>query len=182
MNVRTLILAILRAKEASGYEIKKMTSEGPFSYFIDISFGSIYPTLARLEQEGLVDCRIESHPGKPDSKIYSITEKGRAELVNGLRQQPQKDSFKSEFLLQAMNADLTGPELLARTLAERIANLEADLEMLEGIEAECDHPATCWVVGYGKHVMSSGLAYLRRHGRELVANSGKRETGPQAAE
>ncbi len=182
MNVRTLILAILRAKEASGYEIKKMTSEGPFSYFIDISFGSIYPTLARLEQEGLVDCRIESHPGKPDAKIYSITEKGRAELVNGLRQHPQKDSFKSEFLLQAMNADLTGPELLARSLAERIANLEADLEMLESIAADCDQPAKCWVVDYGRHMMSCGIAYMRKHKNQLISVAGGQDSDPQAAE
>ncbi|MEM7464992.1 MAG: PadR family transcriptional regulator, partial [Pseudomonadota bacterium] len=52
MNVRTLILAILNKQDASGYEIKKLSSEGRFSYFVDISFGSIYPTLARLEEEG----------------------------------------------------------------------------------------------------------------------------------
>ena len=182
MNVRTLILAILRAKEASGYEIKKMSSEGPFSYFIDISFGSIYPTLARLEQEGLVDCRVEHHPGKPDAKIYSITEKGCAELVQGLRHPPQKDIYKSEFLLQAINAELTGPEFLVKTLDERISRLEGDLAMLEEIATDCDHPATCWVVNYGKHIMHADIAYLRRHRGELVAIAGARDSSSQAAE
>ncbi|MEO1142750.1 MAG: helix-turn-helix transcriptional regulator, partial [Pseudomonadota bacterium] len=55
MNTQSLILAILNFEDASGYEIKKESSEGAFSYFVDISYGSIYPTLAKLEADGLVE-------------------------------------------------------------------------------------------------------------------------------
>ena len=182
MNVRTLILAILHFTEASGYDIKKMSSDGPFSFFIDISFGSIYPTLARLEQEGLVACRVENHPGKPAAKVYTITDKGESELVIGLRQAPQKDIFKSEFLLQAMNAELIGAQALGDALGKRIAHMEANLEMLEGIVADCDHPATCWVINYAKHVMSSDIAYLRKNRGELIAIASEAAREPQAAE
>mgnify|MGYP001168729784 CR=1 FL=1 len=174
MNVRTLILAILNMGAASGYEIKKMSSEGRFSYFVDISYGSIYPTLARLEAEGMVDCRIESHPGKPDRKIYSITPGGRAELVEGLGQTPQRDIFKSEFLLLAMNADLVGHEVVARALAQRIADLEGELAMLDEIRDGCDHPATCWVADYGRYIKGNVLEYLRKNGMNLVAMAGGR--------
>ena len=54
MSVRTLCLAILNFGDATGYEIRKLSTEGKFRYFIEASFGSIYPTLARLEAEGLV--------------------------------------------------------------------------------------------------------------------------------
>ena len=54
MNTQSLILAILNFQDATGYEIKKQSTEGPFSYFVDVSYGSIYPTLSRLEKEGLV--------------------------------------------------------------------------------------------------------------------------------
>ena len=43
MNVRTICLAILYDGEATGYEIRKLSVEGEYSYFIDASFGSIYP-------------------------------------------------------------------------------------------------------------------------------------------
>lgn len=181
MNVRTLILAILNFREASGYEIKKMSSEGSFSFFIDISYGSIYPTLARLESEGMVECRAESHPGKPDRKIYTITGKGRLELVRGLSQPPQKDIFKSEFLLQAMNADLVGPEAVARAIGQRIEHLQADIEMLDGILGDCEHPATRWVATYARKVMETDISYLRDHREELVALAAAAQS-TQAAE
>ena len=95
MNTQSLILAILNFEDASGYEIKKESSEGAFSYFVDISYGSIYPTLAKLEADGLVEGRSEAQSGKPDKKVYSITDKGREEFISTLSVAPQKDKFKS---------------------------------------------------------------------------------------
>ena len=52
MNVRILCLSILFDTEAaSGYEIRKLSTEGEFAYFVEASFGSIYPALAKLEEE-----------------------------------------------------------------------------------------------------------------------------------
>ena len=65
-------------EEASGYEIKKDIEEGLFSHFIDASFGSIYPALTQLAAEGLLTVRAEEQTGKPDKKVYAITEAGRA--------------------------------------------------------------------------------------------------------
>ena len=74
MNVRTLCLGILSLQEASGYEIKKDVEDGLFSHFIDASFGSIYPALTQLAAEGYVTVREEEQTGKPDKKVYAITD------------------------------------------------------------------------------------------------------------
>jgi PadR family transcriptional regulator AphA len=63
MNIRTICLAILAHGEASGYDLKKNWEDGPFSYLGGASFGSIYPALARLEQDGLIKSREETQPG-----------------------------------------------------------------------------------------------------------------------
>ena len=52
MNIRTLCLGILSRGDATGYEIKKMAEEGLFSHFVEASFGSIYPALTRMTDEG----------------------------------------------------------------------------------------------------------------------------------
>lgn len=65
MNVKTLCLAILSFGEATGYDIRKRAAEGPLSYFIESSFGSIYPALHRLRHEGLVERRREARLGRP---------------------------------------------------------------------------------------------------------------------
>lgn len=177
MNIRTLILAILNAQDASGYEIKKLSSEGQFSYFVDVSFGSIYPTLARLEKELLVTCRSEEQTGKPDRKVYSITDEGRAELVRALAQPPQPDKFKSEFLLVAMHAELAGGAAIERAISDRVKWLEDELAMLDHAAQNCGHSATQWAIEYGRTVMRRDLEYLRGHRDELVriASREKRE-------
>jgi len=167
MNTQTLILAILNFGDASGYEIKKQSSEGAFSYFVDISYGSIYPTLAKLENEGKVTCRSEAQSGKPDKKVYSITEVGRQEFIATLAQPPAHDKFKSEFLLVAMCADLTTPDIIAKAIDKRVGEISAQLEMIRGFAAECDHPLTKWITGYGIHVKQADLQYLHNN-RELL--------------
>ena len=84
MNTQSLILAILNFQDATGYEIKKQSTEGPFSYFVDVSYGTIYPTLSRLEKEGLVTCRSQAQEGKPDKKVYTITPAGRQMFLDAL--------------------------------------------------------------------------------------------------
>ena len=84
MNVRTLCLSILYNGEASGYDIRRMCTEEEFAYFVEASYGSIYPALAKLEEDGLVTSRTEQQDGKPAKKIYSITDAGRDAFVAAL--------------------------------------------------------------------------------------------------
>src|SRR5690606_30241338 len=99
MNVRTICLAILYEGEATGYEIRKLSVEADYSYFIEASYGSIYPALAKLEAEELVTSRCKLQPGKPNKKIYTITDAGRTAFLNSLFEDLDDDMFRSEFLL-----------------------------------------------------------------------------------
>ena len=181
MNTQTLILGILNFEDVSGYEIKKMSTEGVYSHFVDISFGSIYPTLSKLEAEGLVTCRAESQNGRPDKKVYSITEKGRMEFVATLAQPPQPDKFKSEFLLVAMCASQTNSDVIEAAIDKRLEELKSKIEMIETSCADCDHPATVWVANYGLHIYNTDISYLEANRDTLLSLAGS-ELSQQAAE
>src|SRR5690554_385945 len=101
MNVKTLCLSILYYGEASGYDIRRLCTEEEFAYFVEASFGSIYPALARLEEEGCVTSRTEQQTGKPARKVYSITETGRRIFAEELAEPLGEDIFRSPFLLFA---------------------------------------------------------------------------------
>lgn len=184
MSVRTLCLAILNFGDATGYEIRKLSTEGKYSYFVDASFGSIYPALARLEAEGLVTVREEAQSGKPSRKVYSITETGRAEFIRDLSQPPAPDSYRSPFLLVAMCAELVGPEVIARAIDARLAHLREELARLEAIGSEpCDQrPAASFILEYGRNCMTEDIRFLEanRHRLEDIAHG--RSHLPQAAE
>lgn len=170
MSVRGLCLAILSYGDATGYEIRKESTEGRFSYFDDASFGSIYPALARLEADGMVTVREEPQAGKPSRKVYSITETGRAEFISSLCEPQAPDTFKSPFLLIALNAAKLSPDVLRRALDRRRSQVEDELRLLSGIDdgGECCHAGSDWTRDYGIACMQFTLRYLEEHGDALI--------------
>lgn len=182
MNTQSLILAILYFGDSTGYEIKKQSTEGAFSFFVDISYGTIYPTLAKLESEGMVSSRSEVQSGRPDKRIYSLTERGREEFVRLLDHLPQKDKFKSEFLLVAMCADLCNPELVSAAVDKQISEVSEVLALINEMDEDCDHPATQWVTNFGRHVKQAALEYLNQNKDELVSIAGSGMKVKDAAE
>jgi PadR family transcriptional regulator AphA len=55
-----------------------------FGHFFPAGYGSIYPALSTLARNGLVEYELVPQDGKPDRKVYSITDKGREALMEGL--------------------------------------------------------------------------------------------------
>ncbi len=168
MSVRSLCLAILSFGDATGYEIRKESTEGRFSYFEDASFGSIYPALARLESDGLVTVREEQQAGKPGRKVYSITETGLAEFLTSLCEPQAADTFKSPFLLVALNASKLAPDAVRRAIERRCSQVREELHKLTDTAEKCDHPGSSWTRDYGISCMKFTLAYLDEHGGALI--------------
>ncbi|MDB5623565.1 MAG: PadR family transcriptional regulator [Devosia sp.] len=182
MNVRTLCLSILYEGEATGYEIRRRCVEGESSYFIEASFGSIYPALAKLEEEGLVTSRTEQQDGKPAKKVYAITERGRHTFARELAEPLGEDVLRSPFLLFARYAHLMPADLVEQRGAEYLQQLVDRREAMETAAAEREmSPADCWVVGFGRVIMDASEKYLRAHMHELI-NLAKAEPTKDAAE
>ena len=99
------ILGLLMERDHHGYEIRTQLRDR-LGLWANVSFGSIYPALARLERHGLVEAnttesrfstlptgslsgeraslralRQSSGMGRRGRKTYAITEKGRAQFV-----------------------------------------------------------------------------------------------------
>lgn len=165
MDVRTLCLGVLSMGEASGYEIKKKL-EGPFRYFYDASFGSIYPALNRLQGEGLVSCRAHAQERRPDKKVYRLTTEGRLALVRDLSQDPGPDRLRSEFIVAMRFAHLLTPRRVSEMVDRRLAELRTTIADLA--QADCQNaPTLGFLVGYATAVYQAEIDYLERH-RHLV--------------
>lgn len=182
MNVRTLCLAILYFGDATGYEIKKESTEGKFAHFVDASFGSIYPALARLEADGMVTVREEVQPGKPARKVYSITETGRTAFLSALAEPQAHDLYRSPFLLIVVCAELVGPERMRAAIDLHIEQIRQELAQLSEMATECDQDATRWAVNYGLHCMTQKLAYLEHNRDRLEGISAGAQQAREAAE
>ncbi|MCB1471517.1 MAG: PadR family transcriptional regulator [Rhodobiaceae bacterium] len=172
MNVSTLCLAILSFGGASGYDIRKATTEGNFSHFVDASYGSIYPALDRLENDGLVTRRVEVQDGRPARHVYEITENGRAALVSQLMEPLAGDKVKSEFLLLALCAEYLPRDRLKQAVDKRIAELQGLAEDFASKRESCDHPASRWVLDLAVLMNRTKQAYFSEN-RDALIGLGK---------
>jgi PadR family transcriptional regulator, regulatory protein AphA len=169
MNVRTVCLAILYECEATGYEIRKLVVEGDYSYFIEASFGAIYPALQKLEADRLVTSRVEQQDGKPAKKVYVITEAGRREFINSLFEDLGEDEYRSEFLLFARFASELPQSLVQVRLRERLASLDAAIAEIDRLSTNHTQPGDQWVLTYGRTCMAFARDYIDAHMGELIA-------------
>jgi len=161
MNIRTLCLGILHFCEATGYEINKAASEGNFSHFTMASYGSIYPTLTKMEAIGLVSCREEPEPGKPTRKVYSLTDAGQEALIEALSEHPRPDIFKSEFLFQCLFARHLDPAHISSAIDLQISRVKDEIIHLGDARDECsEHLESKFAVEYGLALNKAALKYL----------------------
>lgn len=170
MNVRTICLAVLQFGEQTGYDIRKFLTEGPFSYFLDASFGAIYPALAKLEEDGLVTARDEFESGRPTRRVFEITSLGRDALTRALlTEMPAPDRHKSEFLLYASLIH-TLPKKRAEAIVEaRRSEIRQLLAAFEGMRGACDEPASQWILDYAVTMTRADLDFMEARGDEIAA-------------
>ena len=173
MNVRTLCLAILNFQDATGYEIRKMSMDGKFSHFVDASFGSIYPALNKLENDGFVTFKDEVEAGKPNRKVYSITDEGRLHFLQSLEVPPAKDIFRSEFLMIAVCAESLPPQIVENAINTRREQLTSEIELLKSVAENPEaSDGVRWAANYGMDCMANSLTYLEENKPTLNKISG----------
>jgi PadR family transcriptional regulator, regulatory protein AphA len=82
MMLRYILLGLLDYKPMTGYELENWISVSAGNFWA-AKLSQIYTTLKTLEGEALVSSQIEEQTGKPDKRIYEITEAGRKDLKAG---------------------------------------------------------------------------------------------------
>ncbi|WP_146767164.1 peroxide stress protein YaaA [Paenibacillus sp. YN15] len=110
-----IILGLLNHEDLSGCDIKKR-ADYMIASFWEIGYGQIYPTLAKLEQEGLVTKRISGESKGPERNLYSIIGAGRETLTQWLKVQEQKEYTKYEILLKLFFGSLVPMEESAKRI------------------------------------------------------------------
>jgi PadR family transcriptional regulator AphA len=136
MDVNNLCLGVLCLGDASGYEIKKMFEES-FSHFQAASFGSIYPALSKLSDQGLVSFREELQEKRPTKKVFSITPEGRASFYQTLLETQPAEQYRSDFLVLMMFAHMLPRERLEQILQLQTEQIGTELNILRGILNQC---------------------------------------------
>ncbi len=78
-HVDLLLLSVLEDEEAHGYRLVEARRERSAGAF-DLPEGTVYPSLYRLERNGLVASRWERVDGRR-RRVYRLTRRGTKELA-----------------------------------------------------------------------------------------------------
>lgn len=157
-KTRFAVLGMLTAGPMTGYRLREeiLSSVG---HFWHESFGQLYPTLTRLEDEGLVHRAASSDP-------YALTDEGWAALRAWLAAEAESLSpARNELLLQLFFGRHAEPGILRGHLRRHRAQLEEarsryrNLERSIDAEDSPDRPYWLITVRHGLSMVDAGLRW-----------------------
>src|SRR5262245_21755765 len=152
-------LVLLAFGPASGYELKQRADNTLRFFFASPAMSQMYAELDRLTGAGLVADHRERRGGERETRVFSLTADGRAELGRWLAADPLPSTvFKSHLALRLVVGYLAEPDRVRAHIATERARVGAETEALEKVAASLDptDPALDWA----RLVADWGLRYF----------------------
>lgn len=142
MSLPHVILTVLSTRDATGYDITKEFS-ATIGYFWKASHQQVYRELNKMAQNSLVTCVLEPQEGKPDRKVYSITDAGRVALGEWFDQPTAHPTVRDEFSAKLMACAVQASAPYQAQLAELVVESRKLVSHYQEIEnAYYSTPAT----------------------------------------
>lgn len=140
-----LILNLLR-EESSGYDLKLLL-QNKLPHVWKAELAQIYPTLQKLESEGLIAGRSDRSKAGPGRKLYIRTPAGERRLLDWLENTPPNVAFDRNPLF--VHLLIAGTELNAESFKKLISEVEAGFSNLRetalGIATKSTNNAEAWL-------------------------------------
>ncbi|MGZ3599778.1 MAG: PadR family transcriptional regulator [Ktedonobacterales bacterium] len=134
-TLRYIILGLLGAHPMSGYDIKRAFDRSLATYW-NAGNSQIYTTLKALATRGLVSSELIYQEGRPNRRVYHLTDAGRTELDTWLAEAVPERFTKDEFLTRLFFCGQTSDEVALRHLEEHLATLRAQLAHMDWVLRE----------------------------------------------
>ena len=120
------IMGLLSIGEMSGYDIKRWV-EDYLSFFWNESWGQIYPTLKKLENDGMIS-DVSSGSDARNKRIYALTPQGSECLKEYLRLPPAEEMMRNELLLKLFFGKAAGLDVIEKHIKRELQR-QRDIEI-----------------------------------------------------
>lgn len=130
MALAHAILAALVEAPCSGYDLAKRF-DGSVGFFWSASHQQIYRELSKLEDQGWISCETIVQAGRPDKKLYSVTDLGEQQLKEWIAQPGEPTPVKDDLLVKIFAGYVASKETI---LTELEQHQKAHLEKLSTYE------------------------------------------------
>ena len=161
--MRYPVLALLAASPAHGYEIKRGLEERFGTVIAPLNAGQIYTTLQRLERDELVADDAVAQSGRPDKRVYRLTDAGRRALEEWLGTASAPTRLRDDFFMKLTFARAIGIAEPAEMIARQRTAYLRSLGELERVLAERAEDDTTLLVVEGAALhLEADLRWLDR--------------------
>jgi DNA-binding PadR family transcriptional regulator len=126
MPLSHAILGFLGYQPMSGYDLKKYFDQS-IAHFWTATQSHIYKALENLEKDGMVASQLIPQEGRPNRKLYAITDAGRAELLRWASTPLPFEVPRQAWLIQVFFAHSLSNEQVVSLFEKRIADLREHL-------------------------------------------------------
>lgn len=163
------ILGLLKERPMHGYELRKQLAQR-LGLFWTVSFGSLYPTLKKLERRGVVEKVPTDADERPRRKQeYRITAAGEADFLELLGELDAQTLEQEKFSLRLTFFRYLRPEIRLRLLERRRSYLherleQADRALRRAVRLRAD-TYTIALMRHGLNGINNDIAWLD----ELIA-------------
>jgi DNA-binding PadR family transcriptional regulator len=161
--VRHAVLALLADRPAHGYEIKRGLEERFGSVVAPLNAGQVYTTLQRLQRDELVADDAVAQSGRPDKRVYRLTDAGRRALEEWLGVPSAPTRLRDDFFMKLVFAQSLGLADPAALIARQREAYLRSLGELERVLADggADGTTALVVEGAALH-LEADLKWLDR--------------------
>jgi DNA-binding PadR family transcriptional regulator len=124
------ILGLLKERSMHGYQLSKRLTD-TLGGFWRVSYGSLYPSLRRLEKEGAVERVFDQQEVGRRKNVYRITDKGEKLFLELLEEAGHETSSEdNRFRVRLAFFKYLAPDTRIRLLEKRRAFLEERLSTI----------------------------------------------------
>ncbi|MEN9568276.1 MAG: hypothetical protein RLZZ69_3472 [Cyanobacteriota bacterium] len=111
----TILANLANNAAVSGYDLWKEFSASSCNYW-KASQQQIYRELTKLEGQGAIAATTVSQAGRPDKKLYQITDQGKKILIAWMSEFSEPTAIREELLVKVLAAHLVPPEVIIKEL------------------------------------------------------------------
>lgn len=173
MDTKTLCLGVLTLGPASGYDIRRRF-EDTFGHFMDVAPSAVYPALKELHRERLVSCEPVAQEGRPNKKVYGLTDAGKRAFAAALADTRPRHRVRSELILLLYFATMLSPGQLGTVFESRLTELRGWIALTEDwLESKAGREADVgqtFVARYALSVMTAESAFLSENAPQLISD------------
>jgi DNA-binding PadR family transcriptional regulator len=124
------VLGLLKERSIHGYQLSRELGDSLGGLW-RVSYGSLYPTLRRLERDGAIESEAGDERGARRKKVYRITPKGEQVFLELLQETPQDTQTEdARFRMRLAFFRYLPPETRIRLLERRRQALQRRLSTL----------------------------------------------------